>query len=62
MKKIENWIKYSIIVGTCLTLSNCEPQAPEGMRPVSIRRDGISDYIFYNSIFGNGYVPIEKEK
>lgn len=62
MKKIEDWAKYAIILGVCLTVSNCSTDCPEGMRPVSIQEDGISNYLFYNTIFGNGYVPADKEK
>lgn len=62
MKKIEDFVKYAIALGTCLTITNCSSDRPEGMRPVSIRQDGISNYVFYHSIFGNGYVPADKEK
>jgi len=64
MKKIEDWAKFALIVGVCLTISNCASDVdyPDGMRKVSIREDGISNYLFYNSIFGNGYVPIDREK
>lgn len=61
MKKIEDWAKYALVIGVCLTIPNCSSDCPAGMRPVSITRDGISNYLFYHSIFGNGYVPIEKE-
>ena len=62
MIKIEDWAKYALVIGSCLLIPNCSSNCPEGMRPVSIVKDGISNYIFYHSIFGNGYVPVDNKQ
>jgi hypothetical protein len=50
----------NLVLGTAIILSSVScVSVPKGYREVTIREDGIIDYILLRDVFNTDYVPIE---
>lgn len=59
MKTLTKILGLSIVTFGLLNATNCELQnsnCPEGMEKVSIKRHGISNYIWYKDVCGQDYI------
>ncbi len=51
--------KLTLILASTLFLTTSCSTPPRGYREVSIKEDGLSDYLLINRILGQKYLPLE---
>jgi hypothetical protein len=58
MKRITKILSLAALTLALLTI-DCNNKVPDGMDPITIRKHGLMNYLWYKDVCGQDYMPLE---